>query len=167
MKKITILIVDDHALIRGAWSFILNEDPLFGVIAECGTAEAAIELVKKFQPDVVLLDINLPGMSGLQATPLIRKFSPSTKILGISVHTHPSYVRQMMKEGAAGYITKNSTTEEMFHALKEIRRDKKYISKEIRDILAEQEICGPGTKGINDLSAREMEIVGFLKKGFS
>lgn len=167
MKKITILIVDDHALIREAWSLILNEDPLFGVVAECGTAEIAIELVKELQPDIVLLDINLPGMNGLQAIPFIRKFSPSTRIIGISVHTQPSYARQMMKEGAAGYITKNSSTEELFHALKEIQAGRKYICKEIRDILAEQVICGQGAKGINDLSIREMEVVGLLKKGFS
>lgn len=167
MKKITILIVDDHTLIREAWSFILNEDPSLQVVAECGTAEEAIELAKNLRPDVVLLDVNLPGMNGLQATPRICKFSPASKILGISMHTQPSYARQMIKEGAMGYITKNSPREEMLHALKEVYAGRKYMCQEIRDILAEQVICGEHEKGINGLSKREIEMISYLKKGFS
>lgn len=168
MEKISILIVDDHTLIRETWSFILNEDPSFSVVAACGTAEEAIEQAKTLRPDIVILDVNLPGMNGLEATPLFRKFSPGSKILGVSMHTQPTYARQMIKKGASGYITKNSSRQEMFHAIKEVYEGRKYICEEIRDILTEQMINGnTQEKGINDLSHREVEIIDFIKKGYS
>ena len=146
----------------------MNEDPLFSVVAACGTAEEAIEQAKNLRPDIIILDVNLPGMNGLEATPLFRKFSPGSKILGVSMHTQPTYARQMIKKGASGYITKNSSRQEMFHAIKEVHEGRKYICEEIRDILTEQMING-GTqeKGINDLSHREVEIIDFIKKGYS
>ena len=87
MEKITILIADDHTLVRETWSFILNTDPRFKVIAESGSGEDAVELAKQLRPQVVIMDINLPGMNGIEATQQIRKFSPASKILGVSLHS--------------------------------------------------------------------------------
>jgi two-component system invasion response regulator UvrY len=168
MGKTTIFIVDDHKLIRETWCFFLNRSPLYEVVAECGSGEEAIESIKKFRPDIVLMDINLPGMNGIEATQLIRKFSPGSKILGVSLHTQPSYVRQLIKNGAMGYLTKNSSAEEMFHALNEILSGRKYICSEVKNIISEQEFYGPGQpKGINGLSKRELEVITWLKKGLS
>ncbi|HTD39154.1 MAG TPA: response regulator transcription factor, partial [Mucilaginibacter sp.] len=91
MKKITILIADDHKLVRQTWEFIFNRDERFQVIAECATGEEAIEISRELRPDVVIMDINLPGISGLEATLQIRKFSPGSKIIAVSMHTQPSY----------------------------------------------------------------------------
>src|SRR5688572_15088036 len=123
MEKITILIADDHTLVRETWSFILNTDPRFTVVAESGSGEEAIELAKKLRPNVVIMDINLPGMNGIEATQQIRKYSPGTKILGVSLHTQPTYARKMMQNGAMGYVRKNSSREEMFKAILEIRSE--------------------------------------------
>src|SRR5215213_8618023 len=112
MEKITILITDDHTLVRETWSFILNNDPRFSVVAQCGTGEEAVELAQTLQPDVVIMDINLPGMNGIEATRLIHKYVPSTRILAVSIHTQPAYTRRMMQSGAMGYVTKNSKKEE-------------------------------------------------------
>jgi two-component system invasion response regulator UvrY len=163
----TILIVDDHKLIRETWSFILNEEPGFKVIAGCGSAEEAIEIAKKNQPDIVILDVNLPGMSGLNAISEIQKSSPSSKILGVSMHTQPTYAREMIKRGAKGYLTKTSPKDEMLLALKSIDAGKNYICDEIRNKITDQLIHGNVEKGINDLSQRELEVVTFIKKGFS
>ncbi|MER3470594.1 MAG: DNA-binding response regulator [Chitinophagaceae bacterium] len=168
MDKITILIADDHTLVRETWSFILNTDPCFSVVAECGNGEEAIEMAKKLHPNVVIMDINLPGMSGIEATQHIRKFSPASKILGVSLHTQPSYARKMIQKGASGYVTKNSSREEMFKAIMEIHGGKKYICDEIKNILSEQVISGDETQnGLNSLSQREIEIIAFIKKGYS
>ena len=167
MKKTTIVIVDDHKLIRETWSFILNEDPTYQVTGECGSAEEAIELAKKQQPDIVILDVNLPGMNGLDAIAQIQKSSPSSKILGISMHTQPNYAREMMKRGAMGYLTKTSSKEEMFHALKNILSGKKYICEEIKNKITAQIMHDDGEKDISDLSKREIEVIKFIKKGFS
>ncbi|RPD51801.1 MULTISPECIES: response regulator [Chitinophagaceae] len=168
MDKISILIADDHTLVRETWSFILNTDPRFTVVAESGSGEEAVELAKKLRPQIVIMDINLPGINGIEATQQIRKFSPGTKVLGVSLHTQPTYARKMMQKGAMGYVTKNSSREEMFKAIMEIQGGKKYICDEIKNILSEQVIAGDDPQaGLNSLSQREIEIIAYIKKGFS
>ena len=168
MEKITILIADDHTLVRETWSFILNTDERFQVVAECGSGEEAVELAKELRPNIVIMDINLPGINGIEATQQIRKFSPNSKILGVSLHTQPTYARKMMQKGAMGYVTKNSSREEMFKAILEIQEGKRYICDEIKNILSEQVISGDDqTNGVNALSQREIEIIAFIKKGYS
>lgn len=168
MDKITILIADDHTLVRETWSFILNTDPRFKVIAESGSGEEAVELAKQLRPNVVIMDINLPGMNGIEATQFIRKFSPTSKILGVSLHTQPTYARKMIQKGAMGYVTKNSSKEEMFKAILEVQGGKKYICDEIKNILSEQVISGEEQQsGLNALSQREIEVIAYIKKGYS
>ena len=168
MEKITILIADDHTLVRETWSFILNTDERFSVIAESGSGEEAVELAKQLRPNIVIMDINLPGMNGIEATQLIRKFSPASKILGVSLHTQPTYARKMIQKGAMGYVTKNSSREEMFKAIIEVQNGRRYICDEIKNILSEQVINGEDQQaGLNALSQREIEIINFIKKGFS
>lgn len=168
MDKITILIADDHTLIRESWSFVLNTDPRFQVVGESRSGEEAVELARAIRPNVVIMDVNLPGMNGIEATQLIRKFSPGSKILGVSLHTQPAYARKMMQEGAMGYVTKNSSCEEMFKAIVEVQNRRKYICEEIKGILSEQVINGDkGQNGLNSLSRREIEIISFIKKGYS
>lgn len=168
MEKITILIADDHTLVRETWSFILNTDDRFKVIAESGSGEEAVELAKQLRPNIVIMDINLPGMNGIEATQLIRKFSPASRILGVSLHTQPTYARKMIQKGAMGYVTKNSSREEMFKAIMEVQQGRRYICDEIKNILSEQVINGEDQQtGLNALSQREIEIINFIKKGFS
>ena len=168
MEKITILIPDDHTLVRETWSFILNNDPRFQVVAECGSGEEAVELARNLRPNIVIMDINLPGINGIEATQQIRKFSPASKILGVSLHTQPTYARKMMQKGASGYVTKNSSREEMYKAIVEIHSGKKYICEEIKNILSEQVISGEEPQsGLNSLSQREIEIITLIKNGHS
>jgi DNA-binding NarL/FixJ family response regulator len=168
MEQISILITEDHTLIREAWATIFNSDPRFKVVAETGNAEEAIELSKQLKPDIVIMDINLPGMNGMEAIPLIRKFSPGSKVLGVSLHTQPTYARKMMQEGAMGYVTKNSTKEEMFKGVMEVHSNHKFICEEIKTILSAQLIDGDNSKsGLNALSRREIEVIYLIKKGES
>lgn len=168
MEKITILIADDHTLVRETWSYILNTDERFMVVAECGSGEEAIDLAKQLRPQIVIMDINLPGMNGIEATQQIRKFSPASKILGVSLHTQPTYARKMIQKGAMGYVTKNSSREEMFKAIMEVESGKKYICEEIKNILSEQVISGDEQQnGLNSLSQREIEVIAFIRRGHS
>ncbi|MGV3527494.1 MAG: response regulator [Flavisolibacter sp.] len=168
MEKVTILIADDHTLVRETWSYILNTDKRFQVIAECGSGEEAVELARQLRPQIVIMDINLPGMNGIEATELIRKYSPASRILGVSLHTQPTYARKMMQKGAMGYVTKNSSREEMFKAITEIMNGRRYICEEIKNILSEQIITGEDQNtGVNSLSQREIEIINFIRKGNS
>jgi DNA-binding NarL/FixJ family response regulator len=168
MKKITILITEDHKLIRQTWNFLLNSDPRMEVIADCGTGEESVELAGKLRPDVVIMDINLRGMSGLEATPLIRKYSPGSKIVGVSLHSQPAYARKMMQLGAMGYVTKNSSGDEMIKAIIEVSNNRKYVCDEIKSILSEQMVNGDTpADGLNSLSKREIDIIGYIKQGYS
>jgi two-component system invasion response regulator UvrY len=165
MKKISILIAEDHQLIRQTWSFILETYPNFFIVGECASGEQAIELVKSLRPDVVLMDINLNGMNGMDATEQIRKFYPETKVLAVSLHTQLSYARKIMQMGAMGYLTKNASRQEMVDAILHIVSGKKYICNEIKDFISEQMIDGGGESKYNSLSKRQKEIITYLQKG--
>ena len=168
MKPITILVADDHKLVREAWSFILNNDDRFKGIAECPNAESAIMQVKDLRPDVVIMDINMPGMNGIEAIPFIRKFSPISKILGVSCYTFPDIARKMIIAGASGYLTKNSSRDEMFHAIIEVMAGKKYLCKEIKSLI-EESINGTDDPKVrlSTLSVREIEIISAVRKGLT
>jgi len=168
MKKISVIIIDDHTLIRQTWSFILNTHPQFSVLAESGNAEEGIELCKQLRPEIVMVDINLPGMSGLEAVPLIRKYAPATKIIGVSMHSQPAYAKKMMQSGALGYITKNSPQQEMLQALQNIHDGKKYVCGEIKNTLAKELLQSEDSQnGLDRLSIREIEIIKLVREGMS
>lgn len=168
MNNITILIADDHTLIRNTWATVLNLQEGFEVVAECATGEEAIKQATALHPKIVLMDINLPGMNGIAATNQIRKFSPGSKVIGVSLHTQPTYARKIMQEGAMGYVTKNSSRREMLKAIEEVLAGKKYVCDEIKNILSEQMLEMKGNKtGIEALSVREIAIITEVKKGLS
>jgi DNA-binding NarL/FixJ family response regulator len=168
MAKISILIADDHKLIRETWCYILNSDSRFHVIAESGNAEEAVELTKKMNPDVVLMDINMEPFSGLEATQKIRRVSPASKIIGISMYSQPAYAKKMLHLGAQGYVTKNSSKEEMIEAILEVNLGHKYVCSEIRNIISNQMLDEKeNAPSINTLTEREMQIINFIKQGSS
>jgi two-component system invasion response regulator UvrY len=168
MKRVSIMIVDDHTLIRETWSFLLGKNENFEVVAECGNGERAIELARDKRPDVVLLDINMAPMSGFDVLKMIRKFSPSSKIIGVSMHSQPAYAKKMLRLGAKGYVTKNSPRNEMMLAINEVSNNHVYVCQEVKNILSEQMLNGDqANPDINNLSDREMQIVRALKEGLS
>jgi len=138
MKKITIVIVDDHRLVRETWSFILNSDPRFKVIGDCASGEEALIKVPKLKPDVVIMDINLPGINGIEATEILTKSNTTSKVLAVSLHTQPKYAIKMLQAGAMGYVTKNSAKEEMYEAVTNAVAGNVYICEEIRSTVLEQ-----------------------------
>ncbi len=168
MDKITILLVDDHKLIRESWSFILNSDPRFLVVGETSNGDEAVDIAKNIRPNIVLMDVNMTPVNGFDATKQIRKFSPGSKVIGISMHTMPAYARRMLQMGAMGYVTKNSSKDEMISAIVEVNSGKKYVCEEVKNILAQQELEDDvGLPDMNVLSRRELEIVKLIKEGMS
>jgi DNA-binding NarL/FixJ family response regulator len=168
MEKITILLVDDHKLIRESWSFILNIDPRFQVIGATSDAKEAVRIVKEKMPDIVLMDINMTPVNGFEATKLVRKHSPSSKVIGMSMHSMPVYARRMLQMGAMGYVTKNSSKDELLSAIIEVNSGKKYVCDEVKNILAQMELVEESTlPDINVLSRREIDVVQLIKDGMS
>lgn len=128
---IKLIIVDDHFHVRQAWSWVLSQVPRLNVIAECANGQEAIEAAKNLQPDVILMDINMKPVNGIEATRSIREFAPDMKIIGVSVQTERSYVNEMLRNGANGYVTKNSPSTEMVMAIDEVLAGNTYICDEI------------------------------------
>jgi len=168
IEKITVLITEDHALIRESWSRILNDSAHFRVVGECRNAEDAIEMAKALRPMVIMMDINLPGMNGIEATKKIREDVPDSKILGVSLHAQSAYAIRIMRAGATGYITKNCTVEEMFQALTDVADKKKYICREILESISENFINSENPDNLlRTLSQREVDVVLLIRKGYS
>jgi DNA-binding NarL/FixJ family response regulator len=167
-EKISILLVDDHKLIRDSWSFILNKDPRFQVVGTAGTADEAVAIAKGKNPRIVLMDLNMSPVSGFDITKLIRRHSPDSSIIGVSMHTMPVYARKMMQLGAMGYVTKNSSKEEMISAIMEVSNGRKYVCDEVKNILAEQELGNKSANpDMNALTQREIDIVELIRDGYS
>jgi len=168
MEQITILLVDDHKLIRDSWSFILNSDERFRVIGETSNGEEAIELVRSLRPAIILMDVNMAPVNGFDATRQIIQNSPNAKIIAVSMHAMPAYAKRMMQIGAVGYVTKNSSKDEMIRAIIEVNDGKKYVCEEVKGILAQKELDEDGmVADMNNLSRRELDIIKLIKEGLS
>jgi DNA-binding NarL/FixJ family response regulator len=169
MKKVTVIIVEDHRLVREMWEQLFAGKQDIEVIGKIGEFDEAVEMIKSKRPDIVLLDINLPNASGLDAVPLIRKYSPGTKIIAVSMHSQPAYAKKMLQLGAKGYVTKNSSHDEMYEAIDSVLAGKVFICQEIKNILSEQAFMEDGEEkpNIKELSLREIEIIRLIKEGHS
>jgi DNA-binding NarL/FixJ family response regulator len=168
MERISIVLVDDHKLIRDSWSFILNSDPRFTVVGETSSGEEAVSMVRTLKPDIVLMDVNMSPVNGFDATKQILRFSPGTKVIAVSMHSMPAYAKRMMQLGAMGYVTKNSSKDEMIRAILEVSSGKKYICDEVKNILAHKELEDELSQAdMNALSRRELDIIQLIKQGMS
>lgn len=132
-QTIRVVIVDDHQMVRETWKMILDRHERIQVIAECASGEEAIETAAALSPDVMLMDINMYPMNGLEATRFIKGKFPSIRIIGVSVNNQPSYAKNMLQVGAHGYVTKNSPMEEMVHAIIAVTEGKTFLCREILD----------------------------------
>ncbi|MET0244704.1 MAG: response regulator transcription factor [Flavitalea sp.] len=128
---IKVVIADDHMLVREAWKLILGRDSRLSVIALCDDGGAVVDACRELEPDVVLMDINMEPVNGIEATKQIRKFSETIKIIGISIHNDYPYVKALMQAGANGYVTKNSSGDEMIRAIFETLNGQSYYCEDI------------------------------------
>jgi DNA-binding NarL/FixJ family response regulator len=131
MKK-RIIVIEDHTLIRELWVKIYNEKGDVEVVGDSGDFDEAMEMVKKFQPDLVSLDINLKDATGFDAVPLIKEYSPNTRIIVVSMHIQLNYLKQMLELGVMGYVTKSSSHTELFKAIDEVMEGHIYVCAEMQ-----------------------------------
>ena len=168
MKAIKVILADDHRMVREALNLFISSDQRLKVIAECDNGEQAVRLCRKFNPSLLILDINLPVLNGIDAAALIKTASPMTKILAVSLHTQLFYVNKMLQKGASGYVSKSSAREEIMEAIETILNGGKYICEEVRNIFCFQECATSNTPaGLHSLTPRELEIITLVSKGNS
>lgn len=162
MKTINVLIIDDHAILRSGLKMLINSAGGLKVTGEAGTGREAVESFKKNPPDIVVLDITLPDMSGLEVAREIKKAAPAAKILVLTMHDNANYVREFVRIGVSGYIVKKSADSELINAIRAISRGDMFIDPSLTKALLSE---APG-RAENSLSSREEEVLRLLVKGY-
>jgi two-component system, NarL family, response regulator NreC len=162
---IRVLIVDDHALVRSGLRLLLEAEDDVTVEDEAGNAEEAVRKARLHKPDVVLLDIVMPGGSGLEAAPAIKEAAPKSRILVLSMQDDPSYVRQAFSAGANGYLLKEAADAELVAAVREVAAGGSYVHPTLGARLAAAEADAQARAAADPLSDREREVLRLLALG--
>jgi DNA-binding NarL/FixJ family response regulator len=167
----TILIADDHPLIRSGLRSVLERHGEFRVVAEAANGSEAIDLAALHKPDVVLLDVGMPRLTGLDAAKYILEKSPKSRIVIVSMHADEGYVLRALNAGAIGYLLKASQDTEVLEAVRAALAGKSYFSPEVTRVLMEEHVSEMRRKGVEDsyelLSLREKELMSLLVSGRS
>jgi DNA-binding NarL/FixJ family response regulator len=158
-----VLIVDDHSLVRAGIALLLEHQDDMTAVGQAGTAADAVAMARELTPDIVLLDVTLPGGSGLDCLPELLTASPGVKVLMLSMHEDPSYVRAALSAGAAGYVLKDAAYEELVDAIRKVASGQPYVAPALGAKLAVA--AEPETD--DDLSEREREVLELLARGYT
>ena len=155
---IKVLVVDDHQLVRIGTSRLLEDVEGLNIVGNAESGEEAIDKVKKLKPDVVLMDVQMPGIGGLEATRRCLRVRPSLKIIAVTVHEDEPYPSKLFNVGASGYITKKANMDEMVRAIKKVVSGQRYISSDVAQHLALRPFSDELASPFEILSSREMQI---------
>jgi two-component system invasion response regulator UvrY len=155
---IRIIVVDDHQLVRVGTSRLLDDVDGFQVVGQAASGEAAIDLVRDLKPDIVLMDLQMPGIGGLEATRRCLRVDPELKIVILTIHEQEPYPSNLLKIGAAGYLTKRADVDEMVRAIRKVVLGQRYIASDIAQKLALDPHKDNDTNPFQCLSSREMQI---------
>lgn len=171
MQKITVILADDHTVVRQGLRALLAAEDDIEIVGEAGDGRTAVQITKKLLPDVVVMDIAMPQLNGLEATRQITHALPSTKVLILSSYSDDEYVQQLTEAGAAGYLIKQTAANELLKAIREAHRGNAYfspsIAKRLRDQCREAFAQGqPSVKRRSDhLTTREAEVLQLIAEG--
>ena len=167
--KIKILLADDHAILRDGLSRSFEQEKDITIAGQAQDGYEAIEMAKELIPDVVIMDIGMTGLNGIETTRRIIQNCPNVKIIGLSMHSSDKYVREMFKAGATGYLLKNCSFDELIEAIKAVMEGKTYISPLISDMINKEFTSKPEVEKsvFSILSQREREVLQLLSEGKS
>jgi len=169
MKKLRILLADDHIVMRTGLRALLERQPNLEVVGESENGRETIELVTSLRPDVVVMDVGMPVLNGIEATKTIVTQHPSTAVVILSMHVDESYVMRALKAGARGYLLKDSAPADLISAIQAVSQNKSFFSPKVSRILAEDYVRVLKQKGAVDsydlLTSREREILQLIAEG--
>jgi len=165
MARVRLLIADDHAVVRQGVRQILSDAPEVEIVAEASNGLEALELMRDIELDVVILDLSMPGLSGLETVKKIRQDSPHVPVLVLSVHPEEQYAVRVMRSGAAGYLTKDSAPEELVAAVRSVANGHKYVTSTLAERLAKELERGSERPPHETLSDREFQILLLMAEG--
>ncbi|HEX2950605.1 MAG TPA: response regulator transcription factor [Armatimonadota bacterium] len=170
MKEVRILVADDHKILRDGLCVLLTQQSEFHVIGEASDGQMAFEQAKSLQPDIVIMDIGMPRLNGIEATQRIRSEAPDCKIIGLSMRVDLRSVLQMFHAGAYGYIVKHAGYEELTMAIESVMNGQRFISPEIGDLVLEvllHQTTNQMQMSYSNLTSREREVLQLLSEGYT
>lgn len=169
MKKLRIVLADDHTVVRSGLRALLERHQNFEVVGEAENGRNVVELSASLRPDIVVMDVGMPLLNGIEATAGLLKLSPSTGVVILSMYSDESYVMRALKAGARGYLLKDSAATDLLSAIQAVSNGRSFFSPSIRELLAEDYVRVLRQKGAVDsyelLSPREREILQLLAEG--
>ena len=164
-SMIRVLVVDDHELVRTGITRILNDVPGIKVVGEAASGEEALAITRQHEPHVLLMDVSMPGIGGLEATRKLVQSDPNMKVIVLSVHAEEPFPSRMMQAGASGYLTKGCAVEEILTAIKTVYSGERYIGADVAQKLALRMVPGGEMSPFDALSPREMQVMLMLTQG--
>ncbi len=162
-SKITIVLADDHAVVRTALRMLLEAEPGFEVVAEAGDAPGAVRYVRGHKPTILILDLNMPGPSSLEAIPAIQEASPATQIVVLTMQAETAFARQALQAGVMGYVLKEAAEDELVQAVRSAAQGQTYLQPTLGAKLAAEPEGGVE----DDLSEREIEVLRRIALGYT
>jgi two-component system response regulator NreC len=169
VSTLRILLADDHAILRDGLVSLINSQPDMRVVAEAGDGSEAIEAAKHTNPDVVIMDISMPNMNGIEATRALKTEHPQVKVLVLSAYDNQAYLRQMLEAGATGYVSKNLAARELIQAIRIVARGETYIDPAIANLTPNpvtlERLRGDVRR--SELTEREREVLLLIAKGYT
>lgn len=165
--KAKVILADDHALLRAGLKSLLQAGDEFDVVGETGNGRDTVALARALEPDVVVMDVAMPGMNGVDATRRIARLLPEVRVLALSSHADGSYVKGMLEAGARGYLVKEAAVDELEAALDTVMRGRVYVSPRIRDASVEDYLHNDAGRAPQALSSREREVLQLVAEGKS
>ncbi|MFZ4795817.1 MAG: response regulator [Blastocatellia bacterium] len=163
-KRTTVLLVDDHAVVRQGFRMILSAEPDFEVIGEAANGREAIAQAELLYPDIVLMDVSMPELNGIEATRRIVAISPRTRILALSMHRDSVYVREILRAGASGYLLKEAGDQDLLAAVRAVAQGQGYLSPAVSDAVL-SDYRKHVTDPIDLLTTREREVLQMIAEG--
>ncbi len=164
MNKIAILLAEDHTLVREGFRRILELDPDFAVVGEAQDGRQAVALAKRLRPAVVLMDIAMPQLNGLEATRQVLKELPATKVLMLSAHSDEAYITNAIESGAVGFLLKQTSAHEVGTAIREVMQGNLFFDRSLAPELRRTPVR-PAGRRLDQLSSREMEVLQLIAEG--
>jgi two-component system response regulator NreC len=169
MTRTKILLADDHAIFRAGLKLLLESQPDFSVIGEAASGQEAIGAVKELGPDLVLMDVTMPGINGFEATRRIKAEYPKTQVLALTMHENEQYFFQMLHAGAAGYVIKGAPPEELIEAIRSVTQGQAYLSPALTRRLLDDYLdrVKEGQPAEDPLTEREREVLRLIAEGLT
>jgi len=161
---IRVLLADDHALVRHGFRMILAAQPDMEIAGEAGNGREAVELVQKLKPDVVVMDVTMPELNGIEATRRLIEISPRTRVLALSMHKDAVYVREILRAGARGYLLKDSADTDLLAAVRAVAKGEGYLSPGVSDAVL-SDYRRHVTNPLDLLTSREREVLQLIAEG--